>query len=236
MVDGKIATHRNRESLPPNAALTTNRAHGASVFTRRQGETNPPGPFSLSRVEHSCGFHLEVKGVEGTRSSPGPDPRDTEGLSCRHWGLLKPVKEQQSTKGDPDEVHDHVEGLAGKLQDAVERFLKTGAPAPNGLKRSVVGTPPVRAGAFTWSRAPTPRSRRSTPNGPTSWIWSFCRSLKMMWPARSRQGSTERSRTDAGCPSPRGIPRRSLTPAWSRRGTDADTPRLRPIVRPQSGS
>ena len=41
------------------------------------------------------------------------DLRDTEGLSCRHWGLRNPSRNNTQPREIPDEVHDCVEELAG---------------------------------------------------------------------------------------------------------------------------
>ena len=60
-------------------------------------------------------------------------------MLCRRviirWSrFAEPIDKETATRGDVDEVHDHVEDPAGAYTTALKRFLKTGAPAPKGLK------------------------------------------------------------------------------------------------------
>ena len=100
----------------------------------------------------------------------------------RRGGLLKPVKENnhQPMEMPMRKFMINEEGLSGpaNYKKAVERFLKTGGlPRAKGLETigRVETSPPVRAGAFTWSRGLPRRARGgSTPNGPTFWDLGGC--------------------------------------------------------------
>ena len=73
---------------------------------------------------------------------------------------------------------------------AVERFLKTGAPAPKGLKTLGRWHTAGSSRGFHLVEGSDAALAEINATGPTSWSWRRCRSSKMMWPARWRRSFT----------------------------------------------
>ena len=87
---------------------------------------------------------------------------------------------------------------------AVERFLKTGAAAPEGLKTIGRWHAPGSGRGFHLVEGSDAALVEINAEWADLLELDVVRSLKTMWPARSRRSSLERSRTDAAFRSPRG--------------------------------
>jgi len=92
---------------------------------------HPNGRWCYSHQEEGSTIVLfDYDGAAGRLTSRA----DRAGLSRRRWGMLEPVQQQHAVQGAPDDVHDHVKGLAREQQDGGQSLPQDGAPAPKGLK------------------------------------------------------------------------------------------------------